>query len=133
MGNKDLAITKKDTEIQAQAVACSNSTSFEEKDPALEVGRLGALHSLFSATRKATEYDLLLATIGELLRSGPRSVDSLVGEINRLWPGSKSDHNRVQSALDVGISAAILVPVSMLEGVGYDLLSERSCGVESIA
>ena len=121
MDKEDLAIVKKDTESQGAMPASSNGTAFGEKDPVLEVGRLGALHSLFSTTRKATEYDLLLATMGELLRSGPRSVDSLIGEINRLWPGSKSDRNTVQSALDVGVSAAILVPVSMLDGPGYDL------------
>jgi hypothetical protein len=70
--------------------------------------QVSAVHVLMSGERRATEYDILMSTAFEALRSGPQTEAELNAFADRVWPGAGIDEVRMNAALQAAAAAGYI-------------------------
>lgn len=91
---------------------------FAESDPITSSAvrrRLAAVRLLLSTERRATEHDILIATIFESLCTGARSTDELLGFCHDIWPGAQITIMQVAAALETAKAGNLVLEVTRSE------------------
>jgi hypothetical protein len=98
---------------------------------AITLAQLAAVHSLLDESRAAVQHDILIATILELLRSGPRTRAELLQEVGQVWPGAGLDNGRLQQSLTAAQIANLVAQAELLSGTGWALTELGTAEVDA--
>lgn len=97
--------------------------------PILE--RLSSVHAVLGIQRQATEYDILITTLLEVLRYGPKTEEDLYISSRSVWPGAGLSVDRLVRAIAIAKKAGYIVNASIQGASGWTLSSAGLRDVEA--
>jgi hypothetical protein len=95
----------------------------------LTTSRLAAVTHLISTARNQRSWDIVLATVFEILESGPKTLSDLVLGVSSQWPGVTVDEVNLEIALGEALARGLVVSETSLHGeiwTGTSLAHEQA-------
>jgi hypothetical protein len=86
--------------LNQEKLADTNSATIEQ---------LSAVRVVLGNARLTTEYDILISTAIEILRSGPKTQDQIATHIAQTWPEAPANLSQIRSALAAAETADYVV------------------------
>jgi hypothetical protein len=99
----------------------TRATADLPREPVPMLDRLSAVHSVLGIQRQATEYDILITTVLEVVRDGPLSETELLWSVRRVWPGAGISAERLVAALRIGKKIGYFLPIESTDEPAWSL------------